>query len=48
VHHLGSGGSRGLRRLIKLHAVHHHDTDHNFGVTTAFWDRVFGTLASRR
>lgn len=48
VHHLGSGGSPALRRLIKLHAVHHHDTEHNFGVTSAFWDRVFGTLAPRK
>lgn len=47
VHHMGSGGLRGLRRLIKLHAVHHHDTRHNFGVTSDFWDRVFGTLAKR-
>lgn len=47
VHHLGSGGSPRLRKLIKLHAVHHHDTKHNFGVTTAIWDRVFGTLARR-
>lgn len=47
VHHMGSGGLRPLRRLIKLHAVHHHDTEHNFGVTSDFWDRVFGTLAKR-
>ena len=47
VHHLGSGGLKPLRRLIKLHAVHHHDTKHNFGVTTGLWDRVFGTLARR-
>jgi sterol desaturase/sphingolipid hydroxylase (fatty acid hydroxylase superfamily) len=48
VHHLGSGGSPTMRRLIKLHAVHHHDTEHNFGVTSAFWDRVFGTIAPRK
>lgn len=47
VHHLGSGGRPILRRLIRLHAVHHHDSDHNFGVTSALWDRVFGTLARR-
>ncbi len=47
VHNLGSGGHAWLKRLIRLHAVHHHDMRHNFGVTTAFWDRVFGTLAGR-
>lgn len=47
VHHLGSGGSRWLRRLIKAHALHHHDDSGNFGVTTVFWDRVFGTLGRR-
>lgn len=47
VHHLGSGGSPTLRRLIRLHALHHHDDTHNFGVTSDFWDRVFGTRSSR-
>ena len=47
VHHMGSGGSKALRRLIKLHAMHHHNSAHNFGVTSAFWDRVFGTLERR-
>lgn len=47
VHHKGSGGRAWLRRLIRLHAVHHHDVAHNFGVTTPLWDWVFGTLARR-
>ena len=47
VHHLGSGGLAWLRRLIRLHAVHHHDVAHNFGVTSPLWDWVFGTLARR-
>ncbi len=47
VHHLGSGGSSSLRRLIRLHALHHHDDKHNFGVTSDFWDRVFGTRSTR-
>ena len=47
VHHLGSGGSATLRRLIRLHAQHHHDDKHNFGVTSDFWDRVFGTRSTR-
>ncbi len=36
-----------LRNLIRAHAVHHHQLDLNFGVTTTFWDRVFGTLHRR-
>jgi sterol desaturase/sphingolipid hydroxylase (fatty acid hydroxylase superfamily) len=48
VHHLGSGGSRMMRRLKRQHALHHHgNSDRNFGVTTAFWDWVFGTLDRR-
>lgn len=47
VHHRGSGGVRMVRKLIRVHAVHHHDTNHNFGVTSDLWDRVFGTLARR-
>lgn len=48
VHHTGSFGSKTLRRLIRIHAVHHYDTEYNFGVTSALWDWVFGTLAPRR
>jgi sterol desaturase/sphingolipid hydroxylase (fatty acid hydroxylase superfamily) len=47
VHNVGSGGWPWMKKLIRLHAVHHHDIHHNFGVTTAFWDRVFGTQARR-
>ncbi len=47
VHHLGSGGRAWLRRLIRLHAVHHHDVAQNFGVTSPLWDWVFRTLARR-
>ena len=47
VHNKGSGGLPWMKQLIRLHAVHHHDISHNFGVTTGFWDRVFGTLAKR-
>ena len=47
VHNVGSRGLPWLKRLIRLHAIHHHDIHHNFGVTTDFWDRVFGTLARR-
>lgn len=34
---------RWLRKLWAAHAVHHGRTDVNYGVTTSFWDRVFGT-----
>jgi sterol desaturase/sphingolipid hydroxylase (fatty acid hydroxylase superfamily) len=34
---------RWLQRRWALHAVHHGLVDTNFGVTTSFWDRVFGT-----
>jgi len=44
VHHEASRGYRLLRRLKRQHARHHHvATDRHFGVTTAFWDRLFGT-----
>jgi sterol desaturase/sphingolipid hydroxylase (fatty acid hydroxylase superfamily) len=40
---------RWLQKRWAAHAVHHGRTDTNFGVTTAFWDHVFGTHhASRR
>jgi sterol desaturase/sphingolipid hydroxylase (fatty acid hydroxylase superfamily) len=33
-----------LSRFKRRHAMHHHcDIEGNFGVTTPFWDRVFGT-----
>ncbi len=32
-----------LRHLQSQHRVHHALPDSNFGVTTRFWDRVFGT-----
>lgn len=35
-----------LRALQLHHLVHHRKEAGNFGVTTRFWDRVFGTLAS--
>lgn len=45
VHHVTGGNFWVLRRLKRQHAVHHHFShDTNFGVTTSFWDRVFGTL----
>jgi sterol desaturase/sphingolipid hydroxylase (fatty acid hydroxylase superfamily) len=44
VHHKGSGGFNYMKQLKRQHAVHHHGTgESNFGVTTIFWDKLFGT-----
>ncbi len=46
VHHSKSQ-SRLMRYFKKLHAIHHHgNSSKNFGVTTNFWDHVFGTHAT--
>ena len=46
VHHM-QGQGRLLRAWKKIHAIHHHgDADHNYGVLTDFWDRVFGTYSA--
>jgi sterol desaturase/sphingolipid hydroxylase (fatty acid hydroxylase superfamily) len=34
---------RWMQRRWAVHAVHHRLVGTNFGVTTSFWDRVFGT-----
>jgi dihydroceramide fatty acyl 2-hydroxylase len=35
--------ARWFGRRWKLHAMHHHGLEANFGVITSLWDRVFGT-----
>ena len=47
VHHKGSGGYRFMRKLVRQHAIHHGSEDSNFGVTTVFWDKIFGTCKAR-
>ena len=43
-HYWRSPASPWLRRARLHHALHHHHSDAiNFGITTAFWDQVFGT-----
>ena len=43
-HHWTLRPSAYLYRARLHHAVHHYKSEHgNFGVTTSFWDRVFGT-----
>jgi sterol desaturase/sphingolipid hydroxylase (fatty acid hydroxylase superfamily) len=37
-----------IRKLKRSHAIHHYGNNQfNFGVTTTFWDRVFGTYSDR-
>jgi len=36
-----------LRARFAAHAVHHAHSDRNFGVTTSFWDHVFGTYHAK-
>ncbi len=44
VHHWHPAHSSYLYALKRRHALHHHhDSERNFGVTSSFWDRVFGT-----
>jgi len=46
LHHLlhARRAPRLLRRLQRHHLVHHRRGDVNFGVTSRWWDRVFGTM----
>ena len=39
---------RWMQRRWAIHAVHHRLVGTNFGVTTSFWDRVFGTYYQSR
>lgn len=44
IHHDGLGRSAYAYRLKRRHMLHHHfDDEGNFGVTSGFWDLVFGT-----
>ncbi|MER9304432.1 sterol desaturase family protein [Mesorhizobium sp. M0293] len=44
IHHWHTTHPSYLYTLKRRHAVHHHiDESANFGVTSALWDRVFGT-----
>ncbi|MEQ1670729.1 MAG: sterol desaturase family protein, partial [Hyphomicrobium sp.] len=49
-HHWNVAPESWLYRLRRHHALHHHSRiDGNYGITTSFWDIVFGTsLAPRR
>lgn len=48
-HHWQAGSSGWLKRRKRWHALHHHASQRAcFGVTSAFWDHVFGTARGRR
>ena len=47
-HHWHAGDSGWLKRRKRWHALHHHAAQRAcFGVTSAFWDHVFGTVGRR-
>ena len=48
VHHFDNIEYAFVRKLKRAHAIHHYGKmDYNFGVTTLFWDRVFGTYSDK-
>lgn len=49
LHHWHPQPGSYLYKVKRRHALHHHnDVEGNFGVTTLFWDHVFGTALSER
>lgn len=47
IHHHFDFKSRSYRRLRAHHLIHHRFEDVNFGVTSRFWDHVFGTTYNK-
>ena len=48
VHHAAPSKFKFIRRLKRGHAIHHYgNNEYNFGVTTLFWDKVFGTYSDK-
>ena len=48
VHHSSNSKLAIIRKLKRGHAIHHYgNNQYNFGVTTLFWDRVFGTYSDK-
>ena len=47
--HHWPAGSAWLKRRKRWHALHHHDAGRlgRFGVTSAFWDHVFGSAKGK-
>lgn len=49
VHHAEQSKFGFIRKLKRGHAIHHYGNNKfNFGVTTLFWDRVFGTYSDKK
>ena len=44
--HAHTVAARFMGRLLKRHAIHHARQNLLYGVTTQFWDRVFGTFTA--
>lgn len=42
--HAGTLAPRFFERRLAVHELHHDHPDRYYGVTTSFWDRVFGTF----
>ena len=47
-HHMAIKPGHWLYDARVRHMAHHYHDDTNFGVSTGFWDRVFGTAGRRR
>lgn len=46
--HHWHGHNKWFRKLKRAHAIHHYaHNDCNYGVTTSFWDRLFGTYCQK-
>lgn len=49
IHHFKHPKAKWLKRLWKSHIDHHYrDSNKGYGVSSSFWDRVFGTLQKPR
>ena len=48
IHHFKRPQTKWLKNLWKSHIDHHYrDSNRGYGVSSAFWDRVFGTLQAK-
>ena len=47
-HHMQIGPDHWLYQARLRHMAHHYADQYNFGVSTGFWDRVFGTVRAKR